>query len=221
MKYLDIDAIRSNLIDVQQHFSQINDQLSVKRSVPSDEAIENLVAGYSRIDSYLSENIDPFQIGNSYKLLELDQIVLFHSSQIREHELNAQFQATEEQFYEADNGGIGGLMKWLKMNANCSVWKKVAGVFCYIIAQPQLFIEGNHRVATLVASYLLVKEGFAPLVLTLENAHLFFEISEQIKQLNKNRFMDEFLAFPKLTNSFAEILEAEQSHHFVLAKHQQ
>ncbi|WP_319380697.1 hypothetical protein [Thiomicrorhabdus sp.] len=216
MHYLNIDAIRSSLLDIQHHFSDINSQLSVKRSPPSDEAIENLLAGYAKIDAYLAEDFNLFAMGNSHALLELDYIVLFHSADIEENEQNTQFQATKQHFYEAEDGGIGGLMEWLELNDNTNVWKQVAGVFCYMVAQPQLFLEGNHRVATLVASYLLMKEGHAPLVVTVENARLFFEISEQMKEKHKNSLIHEFFSLPRLTNSFAQLLEESQSDAYLL-----
>ncbi len=219
MNYLNIDAIRSSLVDVQRNFQHINSRLSVQRPPLSDEAIENFLAGYAKIDAYLVDDFNLFEVGNSHALLELDNIVLFHSAQTSASEQNNQFKATQQHFYEAKDGGIGGLMEWLELNDDISVWKKAAGVFCYMVAQPQLFLEGNHRVATLVSSYLLVRDGYAPLVVTVENAKEFFEISEQIKLRNKNSFIDEFLSLPKLTNSFAQMLEAEQSHHFLIMKY--
>ncbi|MBF6058080.1 hypothetical protein [Thiomicrorhabdus heinhorstiae] len=216
MNYLNIDAIRSSLVDVQRNFQHINSQLSVHRSPLSDEAIENFLAGYAKIDAYLVDDFNLFEVGNSHALLELDNIVLFHSAQTSANEQNNQFKATQQHFYEAKDGGIGGLMEWLELNDDTSVWKKAAGVFCYMVAQPQLFLEGNHRVATLVSSYLLVREGFAPLVVTVENAKAFFEISEQMKEKHKNSIFDEFFSLPRLTSNFAQMLKDTQSDKYLL-----
>ncbi|WP_319558320.1 hypothetical protein [Thiomicrorhabdus sp.] len=182
----------------------------------SDEAIENFLAGYAKIDAYLVDDFNLFEVGNSHALLELDNIVLFHSAQTSANEQNNQFKATQQHFYEAKDGGIGGLMEWLELNDDTSVWKKAAGVFCYMVAQPQLFLEGNHRVATLVSSYLLVREGFAPLVVTVENAKAFFEISEQMKEKHKNSIFDEFFSLPRLTSNFAQMLKDTQSDKYLL-----
>lgn len=210
---LDLAAVESCLRNAQTHFSKINATLSVKRTPPSDEVINNLLAGYALIDDYLSKDIDLFSTGNSELILSLNQTVLYHSSPISSAEAEHQFKATTEHFYEAKNGGIGDLMEWLALNESSSIWKRSAGLFTYILSQPQLFLEGNHRTGSLMMSYMLMRKGHAPFVLSPSNAKHFFEPAELTKKRRK-KTLDEYLLLPKQTRQFAKLLKQEQSERF-------
>ncbi|HEC73233.1 MAG TPA: hypothetical protein ENI26_02545 [Methylophaga aminisulfidivorans] len=214
---LNIDAIRSCLKDTQGNFKHINASLTVKRTAPSDEVIENLVAGYKKIDSYLKNGTKLFEIGSSECLLELNQIVLYQHADISKEEQAYQFEATKAHFYKAKHGGIGQLMEWLEFHKNSNVWMQTAGIFTHILSQPQLFLEGNHRTGSLIMSYLLAKSGHCPFVLSYENAKHFFEPAELIKKRRK-KTLDEFLYLPKQTRKFAKLLKSEQKDRRYLIK---
>jgi hypothetical protein len=211
---LNIEAVKASLIDVQQHFDLINASLKIKRTAPSDEVINNLLAGYIRVNEFVNNEVDLFAIGNSHLLLELNQIVLYYTSDISEDEALHQFKATENHFYKAQNGGIQNLMEWLQMNDGSSIWKRCAGLFTYILSQPQLFLEGNHRTGSLIISYMLMREGYAPFVLSTLNAKHFFEPAEMTKKRRKKTF-DEFLHLPKQTGRFAKLLKKQQPSDFL------
>ncbi len=212
---LNINAIKSCLVDTQQHFNVINNTLKIKRTPLSNEVINNLIAGYKKIDEYIANDIDLFEMGNSSLLLELNQIVLYHGTELSLDECERQFKGTREHFYEVKNGGIGNLMEWLELNQSSSIWKRSAGLFTYILSQPQLFLEGNHRTGSLIISYMLMREGYAPFVLSVENAKHFFEPAELTKKRRKKTF-DEFLHLPKQTRKFAKLLKKEQGSAFLL-----
>lgn len=211
MSSLNIDAIRSSLIEVQQHFPEINAALPVKQKPPSNEVIENLLQGYRTINTYITNDVDLLALGNSNALLHLNEIVLYYSAGTQQREQHDQFESTKTHFYEMENGGIGDLMEWMDLHEQTHFWKKSAGVFCHMVAQPQLFLEGNHRVATLVVSYLMMKEGYAPFVVTMDNAKDYFDITEQMKQKHNRGFIDELFCLPKLTTRLAKLFEAQQT----------
>lgn len=215
---LNIDAIKTCLKDTQKNFDQINATLTVRRKPPSDEVIENLMAGYRKIDQYLASGIDLFEMGHSHLILELNHIVLHHSSDISPDEDESQFKATKNHFYKTKGAGIGQLMEWLALNQKTNVWKKTAGAFTHILSQPQLFLEGNHRTGSLIMSYLLMRSGKSPFVLSYENAKHFFEPAEMTKKRHKKALLDEYLHLPKQTRKFAKLLKAEQSSRFLLKK---
>ncbi|HDY84658.1 hypothetical protein LCGC14_1347390 [marine sediment metagenome] len=214
IRRLNMDAIRSSLEVTQHNFKKINSTLTIKRKPPSDEVIDNLLAGYAKIDAYLENGTDLFGMGNSHLILELNHIVLYHNSAISIEEDKSQFKATQLHFYDGKDGGIGQLMDWLSLNKNTKIWKKTAGVFTHIISQPQLFLEGNHRTASLIMSYLLIKEGLSPFVLSYENAKHFFEPAELIKKRRKKTLIDEYIHLPKQTRLFAKLLQNEQTQKF-------
>ncbi len=213
---LNIAAIRSSLIDTQQHFKKINATLKVKRKPPSDEVIDNLVAGYAKIDQYLADGTDLFKMGNSHLILELNHLVLYHSANISFEEDKSQFKATKNHFYEAQGGGIGALMEWLDMHQSSNVWQRAAGVFTHILSQPQLFLEGNHRTGSLMMSYLLMRAGRSPFVLSIDNAIHFFEPAELTKNRHKKTLLDELIHLPKQTRKFAKLLKSEQTKKYII-----
>jgi prophage maintenance system killer protein len=215
---LNIDAIRLCLVDTQQNFKKINESLTVKRKPPSDEVIENLVAGYAKIDEYLANGIELFAMGNSHLFLELNHIVLYHSAVISVEENKSQFKATQDHFYDVKDGGIGTLTEWLALNRSDNIWKKAAGVFTHLLSQPQLFLEGNHRTGSLIMSYLLMRQGHGPFVLSYENAKHFFEPAELTKKRRKKTLVDEFIHLPKQARKFAKLLKDEHHQKHLLLK---
>lgn len=207
---LDIAAIRSSLIDTQKNFHRINQSLTVERKPPSEAVINNILAGYAKIDEHIANGTDLFKMGNSHLLLELNHLVLFHNSGRSVEENKSQFKATEKHFYEAKHGGIGELMQWLAIHENSNIWQRTAGMFTHVLSQPQLFLEGNHRTGSLMMSYMLLRAGRSPFVLTYENAKHFFEPAELIKQRRK-KTLDEYFYLPKQTRKFAKLLKDEQT----------
>lgn len=205
---LNIEAIRSSLIETQQNFDKINATLTVQRKAPSIQVIDNVVAGYAKIDEYIANDVDLFKIGNSPLILELNHIVLYQHANISIEEDKSQFKATKRHFYEAKHGGIGQLMEWLAIHQSSNVWRRAAGVFTHVLSQPQLFLEGNHRTGSLLMSYILMREGYAPFVLSYANAKHFFEPAEMIKKGRKKTF-DEYYHLPKQTRKFAKLLRSE------------
>ena len=75
-----------------------------------------------------------------------------------------------------------------------------------MLSRPQLFIEGNHRVGALVMSYLLVRDGKPPFVLTVDNARSYFDPSSLVKKSKKDS-ITLLYRFHKLRNYFAEFLK--------------
>lgn len=207
---LNIDAIRSCLIHTQKNFKKINASLKVKRTPPTDTVIDNLMAGYSRLDEHLVNGVDLLAYGNSALLLELNYIVLYHHSSYSSIEKHSQFEATQAHFYDVRDGGIGQLMDWLALNQKTNIWKRSAGLFTNILSQPQLFLEGNHRTGSLIMSYMLVREGYSPFVLSFDNARHFFEPAELTKKRRKRSLVDDFIYLPKQTRKFAKLLKNEQ-----------
>ena len=91
------------------------------------------------------------------------------------------------------DGGIGELHEWAKRNRNRSRARTLAaGVFVVAVSTPQLFIEGNRRTATLLASYVLARAGVPPLVVTPNDYPQFDEISERALAIDRGGFASGF-----------------------------
>jgi len=230
---LNIPAIESSLIQLQQQFSVINETLSDRRDPLTDTVIDNMMSGYRAINEYFAAGCDPFAMGQSRCMLELNQLVLYgahsvevksacHSQygnipsselnrpQITGHNGKSKSVTIANDYFYGVEGCIDAVMDWLSVHSGKSAWYQAAGMFCQILSQPQLFLEGNHRTATLLMSYLLVKQGEPPCVLTVDSAKHFFEQASLIKKKNKSG-IDQFIGLPKSTQIFANQLKSDSS----------
>lgn len=235
-----IPAIRESLLRVKQDFHLINQNLSDQRDPLTDEVVSHMVDGYRALNGFFADGTNPFELGQSVCMLELNQIVLcgFNSDtecnvlslrdQFRQINMgtfnerlpikcktNSEHMMAASQYFYGDDGCIREVMEWFEINDKKSVWLRAAGLHGQILSQPQLFTEGNHRTTTLLMSYLLASQGKPPFVLTPENAANFFEHSSVIKKIRKQGF-DAFLSLPQLAEKFADQLEANSDEAFLL-----
>jgi PBP superfamily domain len=65
-------------------------------------------------------------------------------------------------------------------------WDRAAGAYVRMLSRPQLFIEGNHRTGALLMSYILVRDGLPPFVLSTDSAAAYFDPSTVVKDVDKN-----------------------------------
>jgi hypothetical protein len=171
---------------VQRGFDGINDVLSARRDNLDDAVIDNMLAGYAFVDGLVANGIDPFALGNSKHLLELNTLGLCGTSTARRTAYAHHIAATEHRFYGERHGGVRDLVEWQARHKDEWPWTRAAGVHVRILSKPQLFIEGNQRTGALVMSYLLVREGGLPFVLTVENARAYFDIFTSLRDADKN-----------------------------------
>src|SRR5262245_6601309 len=152
----------------------------------SDDVVDRMVAGYAFIDELLERGVQLFTLRHLALLLEINNIVLCGRDAARRAEYAKNLQATENRFYDERAGGVRDLFEWYQMHARNSPWFRAAGSFIRILGKPQVFIEGNHRSGTLVASWILAASGQPPFVLSVDNAVAYFEPSSVIRETPKN-----------------------------------
>ena len=211
---LDISAIESSLIAVQNDFPCINKTLTTPRDVMTDQVRGNMMAGYVRVDDALANGDDLFELGNSRQLLELNILVLCGHAEKSRDDCASQVALAERQFYEQQGGGIAALMEWLQHHNGDDVWKRAAGAYIHVLSRPQLFFEGNHRTGALMMSYMLAREGKPPFVLSLDNAKAFFDPSTLAKE-RKRHSLGMMIQMPKLKKRFSKLLKAEANKRFL------
>ena len=85
---------------------------------------------------------------------------------------------------------------------------------CRILSQPQLYIEGNHRTGALIMSYILIKDGKAPFVLTVENAREYFNPSTVVKETKKTA-MTLLMKLPRIKKRFANFLRSQANEQYL------
>lgn len=205
---LDLPAIERALRDVQARFAQLSQQFTEPRDPFTDEVLHNVVEGYALIDDYVARGVDLFDLQQLNLMLEINATVLCGNDPERRLEFAPHLAATEERFFNNVEGGIKDLFNWYNAYRSDSLWKRVAGVYVRILSKPQLFIEGNNRTGSLIVSYLLMRAGLPPFVLTLENAEGYFNPSSVIRNSAKHG-VKALYELPKIKKKYAAFLEAQ------------
>jgi hypothetical protein len=210
---LHLPAIEASLRAVQQDFEHINRRLETRRDPLSDAVIAHMMAGYRQVDQLLAERVDPFQLGNSKALLELNFLVICGTDRMLRHECAAALAATEERFYAKRDGGFESLVEYLALLEGETVWRRAAAAYIHVLSEPQLYVEGNHRTGALIMSWMLAREGKPPFVLSVDNAKAYFDPSSVTKETRKHS-LRMLLTRRKLMKRFAQLLKdgAQKTH---------
>lgn len=212
---LDHAAIARRLEDLQAHFAALNAGLDEPRDPLVDTVLSNMLEGYALIDRLVAEGEDIFRLSRIGLLLEINTTVLCGTDRARRWEYRDHIEATEERFYANAEGGMGELLEWYAQHRGESAWKRAAGTFVRILSTPQLFIEGNHRSGSLILSYLLMRDGLPPFVLTADNAPAYFNPASVIRKTPRHGARALF-QLPKIKKRFAAFLEAQSDPGFLL-----
>ena len=203
---LDLPAIERALREVQSRFAELSEHFTEQREPFSDEVLHNMLAGYALVDDYVARGVDLFDLQQVNLMLEINATVLCGNDPDRRLEYAEHLAATEKHFFNNEEGGIKDLFGWYKAHRNETVWKRAAGSYVRILSKPQLFIEGNNRSGSLIVSYLLMRAGQPPFVLTLENAEGYFNPSSVIRNSAKHG-VKALYELPKIKKKYAAFLE--------------
>jgi hypothetical protein len=159
---LDLEAIEATLQDLQSHFPEINKLLKSRRDTIDDGLIANMMTGYELVDNLVTRHLDLFAMGNLKLFLEMNAVVLCGRDEQSRTQAASHLAATEQRFYEQEDGGIRDIVEWYELHRAKSPWERAAGVYVRMLSEPELFIEGNHRTGALVMSYILGARGSSP-----------------------------------------------------------
>ena len=216
---LNLKAIEQSLRDVQREFPKINALLQSRRDSMTDDVLDNMLTGYAFVDQAVADGVDLFTLRHATALLELNHIVLCGLDKQVRQEYQAHIEATTQRFYEQEEFNIDDILRWYYRHENESPWKRAAGVYVRILSQPQLYIEGNHRAGALIMSYILMREGKAPFVLTVANAKAYFDPSTLVKATKKTA-TTLLTKLPRLKKLFAEFLRVQAHERYIYKVHQ-
>lgn len=204
---LNLSAVEQALREVQGHFAELSRHFVEPRDPFTDEVLENVLEGYALIDDYVARGVDLFELRQLNLMLEINATVLCGSDPVRRREFAQHLAATEQHFFNNVEGGIKDLYNWYCAYRSDSVWKRAAGVYVRILSKPQLFIEGNNRTGSLIVSYLLMRAGLPPFVLSLDNAEGYFNPSSVIRNSAKHG-VKALYELPKIKKKYAAFLES-------------
>jgi hypothetical protein len=211
---LNLKAIEQSLREVQRQFPKINELLQSRRDHMTDEVVENMLAGYTFVDAAIGNEIDLFGLPCLHGLLELNHLVLCGPDLKYRQEHHKHIEATRERFYDQEGCNVDTILAWYQRHEHNSPWKRAAGVYVRILSQPQLYFEGNHRTGALIMSYLLVRNGQPPFVLSVDNAKAYFDPSTLIK-LTKKTPGTRLAKLPRIKNRFANFLHDQANVHYL------
>ena len=211
---LNLKTIEQSLRDVQREFPKINEILHSRRDSMTDEVLENMLAGYAFVDKAVADGADLFTLRHIPDLLEFNHIVLCGLNQQVRQEYQTHIEATAQRFYEQEEFNIDDILRWYYKHEDESPWKRAAGVYVRILSQPQIYIEGNHRTGALIMSSILVRDGKAPFVLTVDNAKAYFDPSTLFKATTKTA-TTLLTKLPRMKKLFAEFLRAQAHERYI------
>jgi hypothetical protein len=179
------------------------------------EVIANMISAYAFLDWAVAEKIDMFAMGNLRTMLELNRRVLCGAGEISRRENAGHLQATAERFYDQWGAGIRDVVEWHDRHRGDAIYARAAGVYARMLSEPQLFLEGNHRTGALLASYILLRAGEPPFVVTSRIASEYFGVSAEIQRVNK-RSLSMWITMPRLRRRLATLFERAADRRFVL-----
>lgn len=212
---LDLAAIEHSLRQIQARFAAINADLLEPRDELNDGVIHNMLLGYRLVDRYVAEGANLFALDRVDGLLEINNTVLCGTDPAQRREFARSIAATERRFYDQDEGGIADFFEWYAAHHADSVWERAAGALVRVLSKPQLFIEGNHRSAALIMSYILMREGRPPFVLSVDNAAAYFNPSSAIRNTRKKSLATRY-RLARFERRCARFLETQADPGFVL-----
>jgi hypothetical protein len=202
-----VAAVETTLKAAQAAAGRLDGGPAPSRDPLDDRVVENLLAGYAYVDDLVAARIDVFALGGVKHLLELNTLVLCGTSQARRAAHAGHLAATERRFYEERAAGVQDVVEWYARYADRAPWTRAAGVYVRTLSTPQLFIEGNHRTGALMMSYVLLRDGCPPFVLSPANAREYFEPSTAIRHVDK-RSLISLLRAATIRRHLAGLLKA-------------
>lgn len=214
---LDLAAIEASLREVAQQFAHSNPHLACQRDSFDDVAVNHMLAGYAFIDELIERKVDLFAFGQLSLFLELNALVLCGRDEQMRSEAARHLSATDKHFFDNVDGGIRDIIEWHALHADESPWMRAAGVYIRMMSEPELFIEGNHRTGALVMSYLLVRGGQPPFVMTIDNAKDYLDWSAHFTTKRKTGLALR-CQMPWLKRRFAEFLKTQADPKFLHAR---
>lgn len=212
MSYLPhLKNIEKSYLRVIDEWDRIDDELDRlgigRKDTPFDETIMgNMMSAWEYLDQFIREGkYDLLSDRGGPDMLEINHRVHYGEDYILRSEYRKALEATTEKFSTL----IRPMREYYrrKTDQGTSCWKIAAELFIAIVGQPQLFIEGNHRSGSVIASWVNLVNGKPPFVLNVDNAIAYFSPAQEIKKFNKRAVWRSLTKLPKYKRDFREFWE--------------
>ena len=164
-----------------------------------------MMSAFQYLDALLAQQIPPFSARSIEPMLLLNHRVHYGTDHHFLLEYAKAVEATSEKFYRH----IEPIQQWYEKHYKQGKHplKLAAEIYVSILGYPQLYIEGNHRTGSLVANWISVYHGFAPFVLSADNAIAYFAPSTEIKSFADKSTWRGQLRLPNYRKSFSSFWE--------------
>jgi len=201
---LNLEAISESLREVEAEWPRIDGLLQRRRIGRKDPFTSfvrnNMLSAYTYLDELVALGVDPLSDSSMAEAIELNHRVHYGTDCLLRDEFASAIAATVEKF----NANIEPIVGWYRkhLQRGDHPYKLAAETYVSILGQPQLFIEGNHRTGALIASWINLRAGYAPFVLSVGNAVAYFEPSAAIKRFADRSTWRGRAQLPKYRRSF-------------------
>lgn len=201
-----LKEIEASYMEVLQNWEAIDsklDELKIgRKDTPFDTwLMENMLTAWDYIDYFIrTKDYGLLSRKGGPHMLEINHRVHYGENYTLRDEYRKAIEATTEKF----STQIVPIRKYYKkhMQSEASVNRVASEVFIAILGMPQLYIEGNHRSGSIVASWINMAHNKPPFVLTVENAITFFQPAQTIKKFNKRSMWRSLTELPKYKADF-------------------
>ncbi len=203
---LDLQAIDDALRGIQDHWADIDAELQnqgIGRKDPFTPVVRtHMLCAYRYLDELVAERTDPFSKSGRAAWLELNNRVHYGTDAALRKEFAKAIEANDEKYAR----NVGPIFGWCEKHTarGDSTDKLAAEVYVSVLGQPQLFIEGNHRTGSLIASWINLAANKPPFVLSVDNAIAYFAPSAEIKHFADRSTWRGRARLPKYRKAFAE-----------------
>jgi hypothetical protein len=202
----DLKQIEASYERILKDWHKIDDSLELnkvgRKDHPFDKPLmQNMLLAWDYIDYFIKKkNYSLLSIEGGSDMLEINHRVHYGVNSSLRHEYNKAMDATTEKFSKQ----VVPIRKYFrkKSKLGTSKYHVAAEIFIAIIGMPQLYIEGNHRSGSIIASWVNLINEKPPFVLTSENAIAFFKPAQKIKKFNKKSLWRSMTKLPKYKKQF-------------------
>ena len=207
---LNLENVASSLQTVEMHWEEIDDELDRRgigrKDTPFNAVVKmRMMSAFQYLDELLAQQMPPFSKESIKHMLALNERVHYGTDEQLRSEYATAIAATAERFHER----IVPIRQWYEKHTERGndPLKLAAEIYVSILGYPQLFIEGNHRTGSLIANWISVYHGFAPFVLSADNAIAYFAPSTEIKSFADKSTWRGQARLPKYRKSFTAFWE--------------
>jgi hypothetical protein len=173
-----------------------------------------MVSAFGLLDDLVARQVHPFSRDGIGQMLMLNNRVHYGLDRGLMGEFTSAIEANAAKFHE----NIVPVVAWYEKHAKRGdhPLKLAAETYVAILGYPQLFIEGNHRTGSLIASWINLQAGHPPFVLSVDNAIAYFAPSAEIKRFADKSTWRGRARLPKYRKSFREFWEHHVEARYVI-----